>query len=81
MDIGAIYLGLEVLAWYLDPNGNQNKKKILSNTHTLLVLENVKSPFLGARMTSNKDNTRPTLVTTGILHTWMIYTQIHLKLH
>jgi hypothetical protein len=37
------YLGMQVLAWDIDPNDNETK--ISLNTHTLLVFKNVKTSF------------------------------------
>jgi hypothetical protein len=51
-------LGMEVLAWYIDPNGIENK--IPTDTHTLLVLENVKSLISIPEGYPKRDDTSPT---------------------
>lgn len=58
MILERFYLGTEVLAWFIDPNGIENK--IPGDTHTLLESENVKSLILKPEGYPKSDDTSPT---------------------
>jgi hypothetical protein len=58
---------MKVLAWYIDPNGMEEKKKLPSRTLTQVLMKKIEILIIGTQLVSSKEYTSPTLVWTLLM--------------